>query len=157
MKLTQRQLDKINSLILEEAQVRRNLHESMYENRKASLLNEAPELQLDAVPDYVRMRAEDEYSGTNEVFNTFMKQVNEVVYSALSEYMKQATEDDREPIEWESEMHELGGESAEMELFTDLLGAVTSYAQNVAQIAVDSVSVENNLKDDVEPRYSEYE
>ena len=167
MKLTQRQLDKISSLINEEAEVRKNLHESMYENRKLSLLNEAPELDLEAVPDYDRMRAEDEYSRPNDLFNDFIKQINIVVYSALSEYMKQAEKEDREPKEWESEMHEIGGEAAEIELFTDLSLAVTSYAQNVAQIAVDSMTAKiavdsmtakDNLKDDdLESRYSEYE
>jgi hypothetical protein len=39
MKLTQRQLDKISGLISEEAEVRKNLHENMYESRKQSLMS----------------------------------------------------------------------------------------------------------------------
>ena len=85
MKLTQRQLGKISGIISEEATMRNNLHESMYENRKQSRINEVflsePELPFDAVPDYLRMRIEDDYSQTNPLFSEIVTKFNKVVYS----------------------------------------------------------------------------
>lgn len=152
MKLTQRQLGKISGIISEEATMRNNLHESMYENRKQSRINEVflsePELPFDAVPDYLRMRIEDDYSQTNPLFSEIVTKFNKVVYSALSDLMKQAGKDDKNAIEWESELSELGSDDAEKELYTDLLVAMTSYAQNVGQIAIDSLEAEESLKDE---------
>ena len=142
MKLTQRQLDKIAGLINEEAELRKNLHESMYENKKKSLmtesrmfedasgLEEAPEKFVNDITDDVTNYSRD-----------FIPQVNSALYKSLASYMKLSGVVDMTPRAWQDELEMYDIYESEMELATDISSAILAYAKRMMEAAVQTTSV----------------
>jgi uncharacterized protein YehS (DUF1456 family) len=166
MKLTQRQLDKIAGLINEEANVRKELHESMYSNRKKSVVNEMlmseAEMSAEAVPDYLRMAIEDEFlSSPNSITSALLKAVNSLIYQNLSDLMKKTGKESWSPMEWEKEIS-LDGNNTDLEMnfcndlsdSEEFKSILQNYAMSIANAAL---ALGSSSDEDLEPRYSEYE
>jgi len=141
MKLTQRQLDKINGLISEEAEVRKNLHESMYENRKKSLMSEAlmfEESGLEGAPEKFVKDIEDDVTNYSR---DFIPQINRVLYRSLASYMRLSGVVNMTPSAWEDELEMHDIYEAQMELATDISNAIQAYAKRMMEAAVQVASV----------------
>jgi hypothetical protein len=160
MKLTQRQLDKIAGLIDEEAKVRKELHEGMYNSRKNSVISEALMFEasgeLENLPSEFVKDIEGEFSELSQ--DVLSSKVRVMVYRILSGYMKHYGYN-MSPSQW---IQELDGfdeiYEAEMEFVSDVASAITEYGRKVAEVAVMSIGPsEDSSKEDLEPRYSEYE
>lgn len=158
MKLTQRQLDKIAGLISEEAEVRKNLHEGMYENRKKSVLTEslmfegysdvAPENFVSDIDDDMQNYSRDLISG-----------INTKLYKGLASFMKLSGIATMTPNSWMDELEAFDVYEHEMQLANDIKTAIDTYALSLAKAAFTVVGPpeEEEPEADVEPRYSEYE
>lgn len=137
MKLTQRQLDKINGLISEEAEVRKNLHESMYETRKKSLMSEAlmfeNETGLEDAPEKFANDIEDDVLNYSR---DFIPQINSVLYKSLASYMKLSGVVNMTPSAWQDELEMYDIYESEMELATDISNAIQAYAKRMMEAAV---------------------
>ncbi len=142
MKLTQRQLDKINGLISEEAEVRKNLHESMYESRKKSLMSEAlmfeNETGLEDAPEKFANDIEDDVTNYSR---DFIPQINSVLYKSLASYMKLSGVVNMTPHAWQDELEMYDIYESEMELATDISSAILAYAKRMMEAAVQVSSV----------------
>lgn len=142
MKLTQRQLNKIASLISEEAEVRKNLHESMYENRKKSLMTESlmfeNETGLEDAPEKFVNDISDDVSNYSR---DFIPQINGVLYKSLDSYMKLSGVVDMTPRAWQDELEMYDIYESEMELATDISNAILAYAKRMMKAAVQVASV----------------
>lgn len=142
MKLTQRQLNKIASLISEEAEVRKNLHESMYESRKQSLMTESLMFEdasglEDAPENFVNDITDDVTNYSRD----FIPQVNSVLYKSLASYMKLSGVVDMSPRAWQDELEMYDIYESEMELATDISNAILAYAKRMMEAAVQTASV----------------
>lgn len=142
MKLTQRQLGKIADLISEEAEIRKNLHESMYENRKQSLMTESLMFEdasgLEEAPEKF---AEDIADDVTNYSRDFIPQINSVLYKSLASYMKLSGVVDMTPRAWEDELEMYDIYESEMELATDISNAIQAYAKRMMEAAVQVASV----------------
>jgi len=142
MKLTQRQLDKITGLINEEAQVRKNLHESMYENRKQSLMTESLMFEdssgLEDAPEKFAADIADDVANYSR---DFIPQINGVLYKSLASYMKLSGIVDMTPSAWQDELEMYDIYESEMELATDISNAIQAYAKRMMEAAVQVASV----------------
>lgn len=142
MKLTQRQLDKISGLINEEAEVRKNLHESMYENRKKSLMTESlmfeNETGLEDAPEKFVNDISDDVANYSR---DFIPQINGVLYKSLASYMKLSGVVNMTPSAWQDELEMYDIYESEMELATDISSAILAYAKRMMEAAVQTASV----------------
>jgi len=142
MKLTQRQLDKISGLINEEAEVRKNLHESMYENRKRSLMTESlmfeNETGLEDAPEKFVNDISDDVANYSR---DFIPQINGVLYKSLASYMKLSGVVNMTPSAWQDELEMYDIYESEMELATDITSAILAYAKRMMEAAVQTASV----------------
>lgn len=142
MKLTQRQLDKINGLISEEAEVRKNLHESMYESRKKSLMSEALMFEdasgLEGAPEKFASDIEDDVTNYSR---DFIPQINTVLYKSLASYMKLSGVVNMTPSAWQDELEMYDIYESEMELAADIANAIQAYAKRMMEAAVQVASV----------------
>jgi hypothetical protein len=157
MKLTQRQLDKINSLISEEADVRKNLHESMYENRKQSLITESLmfEAYRDVSPESFVSDIEDYSTNYSQGLITT---INTKLYKSLASFMKLSGVATMTPNSWMEELEAFDVYEHEMQLANDIKVAIDDYAMALAKAAITVVGPpEDEASADLEPRYSEYE
>jgi hypothetical protein len=142
MKLTQRQLDKIGSLINEEAEVRKNLHESMYENKKKSLMNEALMFEgVSGLEDAPEKFANDIADDVTNYSRDFIPQINGVLYKSLASYMKLSGVVNMTPRAWEDELEMYDIYEAQMELATDISNAIQVYAKRMMEAAVQVAAV----------------
>ena len=161
MKLTQRQLDKIAGLINEEANVRKELHEGMYNSRKNSVISEALMFEehgsLSSMPQKFVQDVENEFNAAAQ--DMLSMKIRTLVYKALSGHMRHHGYT-MSANQW---MDELDGfdvnYEAEMEFVNDLTNSMLEYAKKVAEAAVMAVGPgdEGPSAADLEPRYSEYE
>ena len=142
MKLTKRQLDKISGLINEEAEVRKNLHESMYENRKKSLMTESlmfeNETGLEDAPEKFVNDISDDVANYSR---DFIPQINGVLYKSLASYMKLSGVVNMTPSAWQDELEMYDIYESEMELATDISSAILAYAKRMMEAAVQTASV----------------
>ena len=142
MKLTQRQLDKSGSLINEEAEVRKNLHENMYENRKKSLMTESlmfeNETGLEDAPEKFVNDISDDVANYSR---DFIPQINGVLYKSLASYMKLSGVVNMTPSAWQDELEMYDIYESEMELATDISNAILAYAKRMMEAAVQTASV----------------
>jgi hypothetical protein len=149
MKLTQRQLDKIAGLINEEAEVRKNLHESMYENRKKSFMTESlmfeNETGLEDAPEKFVNDISDDVSNYSR---DFIPQVNGVLYKSLDSYMKLSGVVDMTPRAWQDELEMYDIYESEMELATDISNAILAYAKRMMKAAVQVASVPEDVPEE---------
>lgn len=142
MKLTQRQLDKIACLINEEAEVRKNLHESMYENRKQSLMTESLMFEdASGLEDAPEKFAADIADDVTNYSRDFIPQINGVLYKSLASYMKLSGVVDMTPSAWQDELEMYDIYESEMELATDISNAIQAYAKRMMEAAVQVASV----------------
>lgn len=142
MKLTQRQLDKIGSLINEEAEVRKNLHESMYESRKQSLMTESLMFEdASGLEDAPEKFVNDITDDVTNYSRDFIPQVNGVLYKSLASYMKLSGVVDMTPRAWQDELEMYDIYESEMELATDISNAILAYAKRMMEAAVQTASV----------------
>lgn len=158
MKLTQRQLDKIAGLINEEAELRKTLHQGMYENREKSLMTESlmfegyedvsPESFVSEIEDYSTNYSRDLISG-----------INAKLYKSLASFMKLSGVAIMTPNSWMDELEAFDIYEHEMQLADDIKTAIDNYAKSLAKAAITVVGPpEEEAKEEViEPRYSEYE
>jgi hypothetical protein len=160
MKLTQRQLDKIAGLIDEEAKVRNELHESMYSNRKNSVLNESLMFEdrgsLKELPQSFVSDIDDDVNAY--VQEQMLSKIRSKIFKSLSEYMRLSGYN-MTPGQWHDELEGFDVHyESEMELMTDIREAILKYAKDVIEAAVMAIGPdEEPSKEDLEPRYSEYE
>ena len=172
MKLTQRQLDKIAGLISEEAQVRRNLHESMYESRKKSVIEERflfEGLDLEKMPEQLVAAVKDEIMGyfQNILNSVPKKSINDILYEELSNMYYDMSGRSIEPEVLKDNLDSYNSDemySLEVTFLNDILNgeveaATNEYVLGVGKLAVDEYksTMTQAAEDDVEPRYSEYE
>lgn len=142
MKLTQRQLDKIAGLINEEAEVRKNLHESMYDSRRQSLMTESlmfeNETGLEDAPEkFVNDITDDVTNYSRE----FIPQINGVLFKSLASYMKLSGVVNMTPRAWEDELEMYDIYESQMELAIDISNAILAYAKKIMEAAVQVASV----------------
>ena len=162
MKLTQRQLDKIAGIISEEAEVRKNLHEGMYNSRKNSVISEALMFEehgsLKSMPEEFVQDIESDFNASAQ--DLLSSKFRGLVYKTLAGYMRHYGHN-MTPSQWEDELDgfDLHYE-AEMEFVTDLTNSMLAFAKKVAETAVMAIGLEEEEEPgaaDLEPRYSEYE
>lgn len=163
MKLTQRQLDKIAGLINEEAEVRKNLHESMYESRKKSLLEQylmfEGEGNLENLPKgFVDSISDDIANYSREVFST----VHSMIYESLATYMKSREFSELDAGEWMDEIEPFIEYEEQQNVAIDISERILAYAELIATNAATvanpaSPSKKDSPVEDLEPRYSEFE
>jgi hypothetical protein len=141
MKLTQRQLGKIADLINEEAEVRKNLHEGMYENRKKSIMTESLMFEdatgLEGAPEKFAIDIEDYMTNYSRDLIT---QINGKLYKSLASYMKLNGIVSMSPSAWEDELEAFDIYEAQMELATDITAAIQNYAKRMMEAAIQSAS-----------------
>lgn len=141
MKLTQRQLDKISGLINDEAEVRKNLHESMYESRKKSLMSEALMFEETGLEDAPEKFVNDIEDDVLNYSRDFIPQINGVLYKSLASYMKLSGVVNMTPSAWQDELEMYDIYESEMELATDISNAIQTYAKRMMEVAVQVASV----------------
>ena len=142
MKLTQRQLDKIAGLINEEAELRKNLHESMYENKKKSLMTESLMFEdASGLEDAPEKFVNDITDDVTNYSRDFIPQVNSALYKSLASYMKLSGVVDMTPRAWQDELEMYDIYESEMELATDISSAILAYAKRMMEAAVQTTSV----------------
>jgi len=142
MKLTQRQLDKIAGLINEEAEVRKNLHESMYNDRKQSLMTESLMFEdASGLEDAPEKFANDISDDITNYSRDFIPQINGVLYKSLASYMKLSGVVNMTPSAWQDELEMYDIYESEMELATDISNAIQAYAKRMMEAAVQVASV----------------
>ena len=142
MKLTQRQLDKIAGLINEEAELRKNLHESMYENKKKSLMTESLMFEdASGLEDAPEKFVNDITDDVTNYSRDFIPQVNSALYKSLASYMKLSGVVDMTPRAWQGELEMYDIYESEMELATDISSAILAYAKRMMEAAVQTTSV----------------
>jgi len=141
MKLTQRQLDKISSLISEEAEVRKNLHVGMYENRKKSVLTESLMFEdatgLEGAPEKFAIDIEDDMTNYSR---DLLWKINSKLYRSLASYMKLNGVVSMSPEAWQDELEAFDIYEAQMELATDITAAIQNYAKRMMEAAIKSAS-----------------
>lgn len=145
MKLTQRQLDKISSLISEEAEVRKNLHEGMYENRKKSVLSESLMFnESDAGSDDPRLWPETFANNIADDMTNYSRdllvQINSKLYKSLAAYMKSNGSVAMSPAAWQDELEAFDIYEHEMELASTIANAIQDYAMRMMEAAIQSAS-----------------
>lgn len=146
MKLTQRQLDKIGSLINEEAEVRKNLHENMYKSRKQSLMSEALMFEdASGLEGASEKFVQDISDDVTEYSRDFIPQINGVLYKSLASYMKLSGVVDMTPRAWQDELEMYDIYESEMELATDISNAILAYAKRMMEAAVQVADVPDQV------------
>lgn len=142
MKLTQRQLDKIAGLINEEAELRKNLHESMYESKKQSLMTESLMFEdASGLEDAPEKFVNDITDDVTNYSRDFIPQINSALYKSLASYMKLSGVVDMTPKTWQDELEMYDIYESEMELATDISSAILAYAKRMMETAVQTTSV----------------
>ena len=162
MKITKRHLDKIAGILKEEANIRKDLHNKMYENRNKSVINESllfeNDLHLDAIPGRIVNELDDE---THDLSKEFLTTVNNVIYQQLADLMTKAGADKRSPAVWMDDLEEFESYTLEIELVATIAEAIQNYAKQVGELAVHSLGPAEEIEKDpryqIEPRYSEFE
>jgi hypothetical protein len=146
MKLTQRQLDKISSLINEEAEVRKNLHESMYESRKQSVVQENflfEDANPDDMPEQLVSALDDEITNfSQEILNSTPRvSLNKIVYKELSNMYFDMTGKSVDVNILMDNLQEFNAYELEMELMTDIKLAIDRYVLALGKLAVEESGV----------------
>jgi len=180
MKLTQRQLDKISGLISEEAKVRKELHEGMYESRKQSLMSES--LMFEGTVDinedpegFVQKFVEDIENDVAEYSREFVGNpaknivpINRILYKSIADYMTLSGvvgENNRamSASDWEDELEMSDIYEFQMDLQDMVFKAIQVYAKQIMETAVGIASqiprapAASSTERDLETRYSEFE
>jgi hypothetical protein len=146
MKLTQRQLDKIAGLINEEAEVRKNLHESMYESRKQSVVQENflfEDANPDDMPEQLVSALDDEITNfSQEILNSTPRvSLNKIVYKELSNMYFDMTGKSVDVNILMDNLQEFNAYELEMELMTDIKLAIDRYVLALGKLAVEESGV----------------
>jgi hypothetical protein len=141
MKLTQRQLDKINGLIIEEAKVRKELHEGMYESRKQSLMSESLMFEGTGLEGAVEKFSQDIEQDVIDYSQDLIVGINRVLYKSLADYMKLSGVVNMTPMTWEDELEMHDIYESQMELANDISAAIQTYAKRMMEAAVQVASV----------------
>jgi hypothetical protein len=141
MKLTQRQLEKITGLINEEAEVRKNLHESMYENRKKSVAQESflfENADPSDMPGQLVAALDDEMTNYSQQVLT---PINKKVYAELSNMYYDLTGKTVKADILRDNLEEFNSYELEMELVTDIKMAIDRYVLALGKLAVEESGV----------------
>jgi hypothetical protein len=141
MKLTQRQLDKISGLISEEAKVRKELHEGMYESRKQSLMSESLMFEGTGLEGAVEKFSQDIEQDVIDYSQDLIVGINRVLYKSLADYMKLSGVVNMTPMTWEDELEMHDIYESQMELANDISAAIQTYAKRMMEAAVQVASV----------------
>lgn len=141
MKLTQRQLDKISGIINEEAEVRKELHESMYNSRKQSLMSEALMFEGTGLENAVEKFSEDIEQDVIDYSRELLMGIDRVLYRSLADYMKLSGVATMTPMGWQDELEMYDIYESQMELANDIAAAIQTYAKRMMEAAVQVASV----------------
>lgn len=149
MKLTQRQLDKISSLINEEAKVIKNLHEGMYESRKQSVVQENflfEDANPDDMPEQLVSALDDEITNfSQEILNSTPRvSLNKIVYKELSNMYFDMTGKSVDVNILMDNLQEFNAYELEMELAMDIKAAIERYVLALGKLAVDESGVSSS-------------
>jgi len=146
MKLTQRQLDKINGLIIEEAKVRKELHEGMYESRKQSVVQENflfDNANPDDMPEQLVSALDDEITNfSQEILNSTPRvSLNKIVYKELLNMYFDMTGKSVDVNILMDNLQEFNAYELEKELMTDIKLAIDRYVLALGKLAVEESGV----------------
>lgn len=141
MKLTQRQLNKIIDLINKESEIRKNLHESMYENRKKSIVQESflfEDADPNSMPEHLASALDNEMTNYSQ---SLLSTINKKVYKELSNMYYDMTGSSIDPNVLQDNLEEFDVYEHEMELMTDIKAAIDRYILAIGKAAVEESGV----------------
>lgn len=142
MKLTQRQLDKISGIISEAAEVRKNLREDMYENRKKSVVHESF-LFEDADPSKLPAQLVETLDDVMMSYSQdILAPLNRKVYAALSNMYYSMTGKRIIPAVLNDNLQELNAYKLEVDLVHDIKLAIDRYVLAIGKLAVEESGVD---------------
>ena len=155
MKLTNRQLQSINNILVKEDHQKNSKFQNDMQHKKLSLRNETMLFEDINVSDIPQQLVNDLDDFSLDYSQGQISKINKLVYQSLASLLQKATGESMRAEMLAEELEEFDVYEHEMALASDIREAICTYARAIAEEAMAMVGTTE--KNDDEPHYSEYE